>query len=72
MKHDNRNTAGNTNTSQKKTPTYGLVTGHSHQALLLDVGFGGGIAASGVESSVVDAQHHPVAQTLAAGHGALW
>lgn len=29
-----------------KKLTYGLITGHSHQALLLDVGFGGGIAAS--------------------------
>lgn len=26
--------------------TYGLITGHSHQAFLLDVGFGGGVTTS--------------------------
>lgn len=35
------------------------------------MGFGGGVAASSVESSVVDAQHHPVAQALPTGHSAL-
>lgn len=52
-------------------PTYGLVAGYCNQTLLLDVGFGGGAAASGVESSVIDAQHHSVAQTLTTGHRAL-
>lgn len=52
-------------------PTHGLVAGHGHQTLLLDVGFGGGVAASGVKPSVVDAQHHPVAKPLTAGHRAL-
>lgn len=51
--------------------TYGPVAGHSHQTLLLDVGFGGGVAASSVESPVIDAQHHPVAQSLTTGHCAL-
>lgn len=39
----------------KKQLTNGLVAGHGHQALLLDVGLGGGVAASSVESPVVDA-----------------
>lgn len=36
-------------------PTYGFVARHCNQALLLDVGFGGGVAASGVNPSVIDA-----------------
>lgn len=40
---------------KNKQLTYGLVAGHSHQALLLNVGFGGGVAASSVETSVIDA-----------------
>lgn len=59
------------NITIKKSPTYGFVAGHGHQTLLLDVGFGGGVAATGVKPSVVDAQHHPVAETLATGHRAL-
>lgn len=35
------------------------------------MGFGGGITASGVQPPVIHAQHHPVAQTLSAGHRAL-
>lgn len=54
-----------------KSPTFGLVAGHSHQTLLFDVGFGGGVAASGVQSPVIDAQHHPVAQPLTTGHCTL-
>lgn len=45
-KHDKKN---------KTQLTYGLVAGHSRQALLLDVRFGGGVAASSVESPVIDA-----------------
>ena len=35
------------------------------------MGLGGGVAASGVETSVVDAEDHPVAQALSTGRGAL-
>lgn len=35
------------------------------------MGFGGRVAATGVKPSVVDAQNHPVAETLATGHCAL-
>lgn len=38
-----------------KSPTFGLVAGHSHQALLFDVRFGGRVAASGVQATVIDA-----------------
>lgn len=56
---------------KKKSPTYGFIAGHGHETLLLDVGFGGRVAATGMKPSVVDAQHHPVAETLATGHCAL-
>lgn len=59
------------NITIKKSPTYRFIAGHGHQTLLLDVGFGGGVAATSVKPSVVDAQHHPVAETLATSHCAL-
>lgn len=37
------------------TLTYGLVAGHSDQTVLLDVGFGGGIASSGMDAAMIDA-----------------
>lgn len=55
----------------RSQPTCRLVAGHSDQALLLDVGFGGGVAAPSMEPPVIDAQHHPVAQALTTGHRAL-
>lgn len=75
VEHHERKLTPEISTYDKKTkqsgPTYGLITGHGHQALLFDVGFGGGVTTSSVEPSVVDAQHHPVAQTLTTGHRAL-
>lgn len=64
-------TQGGNITIKKKSPTYGFIAGHGHETLLLDVGFGGGVAATGMKPSIVDAQHHPVAETLATGHCAL-
>ena len=57
--------------ARSSKPTYGLVAGHSDQALLFNVGLGSGVAAPRVKPPVVDAQHHPVAQALATGHCAL-
>lgn len=37
------------------TPTYRLVAGHCDQTVLLDVGFGGGVASSSMDAAVIDA-----------------
>lgn len=57
--------------SKKMLLTYRLVAGHGDQTLLLDVGLGFRVAATGVQTPVIDAQDHPITQPLPACHCAL-